>query len=332
MPGYLRPHTQRIVPNDSERSRLADANGADPNSFWVELTFAPHTKLLVGVDENLHSALGGDSHFQVHEPLADGETTKQFATFAYGAESPLNYFAFCNSAGRMSHMNVLCSAADAGAAVKLVKGGVEPLLAHLCITFNAPVNVSRIRVIQGATGITYSTVFHQAYPIVDAPADGFGVWVAEDFRAIRFYREALSATSPKYQLLCYYKVLELLLDMQAKRAPQANPSDAKARVSVERFREEPWLRIHIDPSLLDRIRDKKYTWIKTEVLRPVRDKVAHALLKESDGSWHSDEEVVPYLPIAKRMAENLIRQHQVTLRYRPPVSAENASDDDHGLG
>lgn len=316
MPGYLRPHIKKTVPSDHEKADLISKNDGDSGDFWVELTFCPQFILHRSPGEEApHSALGGDSHFQIHEALPPGEAKRRVATVSYSGEQQLlRYFVFCNAAGRMSHINVRCQAVDSDAAEKTAKKGIEPLFAHLCVTFNAPVNVLRIRVMENSTGVTSSTLFHQTYPIVDVSAEAFSAWVGNDYRAIHFYREALSTTSPKYQLLCYYKVIELLLELQAKRASQERQAGNSVNMIVERFSDEQWLADHISPELLGQIVGKKYTWIKDKVLRPVRDKVAHALLKETDSFEHHDEEVFPYLPIAKVMAEKLIAQNRVTLR------------------
>jgi hypothetical protein len=133
-----------------------------------------------------------------------------------------------------------------------------------------------------------------------------GYWVPEDTRVLDFYREALNSTSPKYQFLCYFKVVELVLSLRAERDSLARKQGKKVKRVRDLLLEEKWFLEHLSDDLKPTVLGKKFTTIKERVLRPIRNKIAHALVRDDDGTRLRDDEIFPYLPVAKLMSDKLL--------------------------
>lgn len=132
-----------------------------------------------------------------------------------------------------------------------------------------------------------------------------GYWVPKDTRVLDFYREALNATNPKYQFLCYFKVVELILNLRTERDSLARKQGKKVKRVRVLLLEEKWFLEHLSQDV-KKLLGKKFTTIKDNILRPIRNKIAHALVEEDDGTELRDDEIFPYLPVVKLMSERLL--------------------------
>ena len=66
------------------------------------------------------------------------------------------------------------------------------------------------------------------------------------------------------------------------------------------------LTCHLYQDIQARLVGQKFTSLNDNILRPLRNRIAHGLLEDSDDEIASDEEVYPYLPVVKYIAEQLI--------------------------
>lgn len=218
------------------------------------------------------------------------------------------YFFYCNASGRLSHANLHCQAKNFEHAIDIAKKNLDPFLSGWSVRFNIPLYIFRIRAMEESTDIVHSIFYHQFYPEIHTTLEDIirGYWLPEDMRVFDFYREALNTTSPKYQFLCYYKVIELVLSLREKRDLQTRNKGKKHKRNIELFMEEEWFMPHLSDDLKPLVLGKKFTIIRNSVLRPIRNKIVHALMKNDDSYHLSDEEIFPYLPIAKLMAHQLL--------------------------
>lgn len=310
MPGYLRPHVQIVVPppasptDSSKKDHLGN-----PGSYWVEFTFQLHWRLLTDdYHGDLRAGFIGDSHLVISDPIAT-EDDKKHVFSVRGVRSGNRYLLFCNRNGRLSHINVHLDASNFADALSLARLDLEPLLAGWFANFNVPFCIFRTRILEESSNIVHNVVYFQAYPTRRMSQEEMGqdYWFPEDQRVLEFYRDGLSATSPKYQFLCFYKVIELILLLRTNRDREARRNGVSRSVIPETLSIEDWFRSHLTPDVTRAVEGKKYTYIRDEVLRPLRNKIAHALTEDDDGMRVTDDEVFPYLPVAKLMAERLLR-------------------------
>jgi hypothetical protein len=154
------------------------------------------------------------------------------------------------------------------------------------------------------------------------------------------YREALNTNSAPYRYLCLYKIIEGLLQRRYRLAAQARQlGQEPRRFQLERVpgrREEfvPWLNaiFSIRPAWDDMALEqlfvpaavgRSFGHVLENSLRPLRDKVAHALSEPSgELTMSADEllhlrEVNKWLPLTKCVVRRMIKDEFPTqfLRY-----------------
>ncbi len=108
MPGYLRPHVQTIFPGPQDPKYTPEQNSlGGRGSYWVEFTFQPSPILQSSLKaEELRTGFIGDSHLAINDPLPDGVERKHVFTVRE-ANIDREYFMYCNSHGRLSHVKEL---------------------------------------------------------------------------------------------------------------------------------------------------------------------------------------------------------------------------------
>jgi len=299
MPGYLRPHIQIILPGPGDPTYKPGQNPeGGPGWYWVELTLHPHPILFSEIDRtSLRNDFIGDSLVNLSGPLSVGENREHIFTIQL-RNTNLEYFVYCNQKGRLSHFNIRCQASNFQESIKAARNNIQPFLSGWATRFNIPIYVFRIRALEEATNIRQNILYHQLYGPVTVSYEeidrlyGF----PKDTRLISFYHEALNSSSPKYQFLCYFKVIELVLGLRGKKKVRRRDT----------LPDEEWFRLHLTPDLQARLIGKKITAIRDNALRPIRNRIAHGLLDEDVDGDISNEEVYPYMPVAKLMAERLL--------------------------
>lgn len=318
MPGYLRPHIQTIYPGPQDPKYTPEHDPAGrEGSYWVEFTFQPNPLLKSDLGEQeLRSGFIGDSHLVISDPLPQGTDRKHVFTVRDSKEIG-ECFVYCNTHGRLSHVNFLCHAEHFDSAIELAKTNFEPFLSGWSARFNTPLYIFRIRALEESSNIVRNILYHQLYPEIHISLEDMNreYLFPEDSRVLDFYREALNATNPKYQFLCFFKVIELVLNLRTKRDSVSRKEGNRVKRTRDLLLEEKWFMQHLSDELKPFVIGKKFTTIRNDVLRPIRNKIAHALVKDDDGYRLSEEEIFPYLPIAKLMAQRLLlaeSQEQLT--------------------
>jgi hypothetical protein len=311
MPGYLRPHVQTVFPGSSDPKFRKEQNPTgDRGSYWVEFTFQVNPRLSSEESPKaLRQDFIGDSLLIIGKPLASGETRKHVFTIRTGPNSSMEYFVYCNKSGFLSHINIRYTAGSFDEAISCAQDNIKPFFSVWSARFNVPIIVFRIRALEEATNVVRNIVFHQFYTKKDIDATDLNrtYWCPADVRAIAFYHDALNATSPKYQFLCYFKVVELVLGLRAKLALKKEPSRRRKK---EVLPDEEWFKLHLDSELQARLIGKKFTAIRDDVLRPIRNRIAHGLLDEKNACRPEDQiadnEIYRFLPVLKLIAERLL--------------------------
>lgn len=160
------------------------------------------------------------------------------------------------------------------------------------------------------TEITQITMFHQIYPRVRVPETEItnnSWWYPDDTRLLDLYREALNTTSPKYQFLCFFAVIELATRIRKKKRA-VDSVDHGNHPARERFDEPDWFRKILTSEVQAQVIGKKLSYVHEKILRPLRNQIAHALVEENndESKLMLDDCIYPYLPVAKRLAERLL--------------------------
>ena len=184
----------------------------------MEFTLAPQPLLRAELSrEQLRSGFIGDSHLVISEPLPEDEDRKHVITVK-DSRGGVDFYIYCNAYGRLSHVNFKCDADCFDDALANAQLYVNPFLSSWATQFNTPLFVIRIRELESTTQISRNTLYHQMYPDVQITREQLEgtFWYPRDSRIFDYYREALNATNPKYQFICYFRVIELILGLRAR--------------------------------------------------------------------------------------------------------------------
>jgi hypothetical protein len=294
-----------------------------PGVYTVEFTLQPPSRVVLH-DENYSADpdLPGGSLLAIAKPSPRDERdvariSVDVTSVQKSAVEPiavLRYEFLPNAEGFLSTIKVRLRAEGAADAEEMALKNLLPLLSEWSFVHDVPLDIARIRTEEEATRTCRCLYTRQAYQKValeTARYHGFGQ-LAEQYHPLVFYREALSAVSPLYQFLCYYKVLELVKSIRRRKADAAKKAGSKAPVFTERLVENAWLKKNVNTDLLTQVVGKTFPDIQLNVLRPVRVRVAHAFLEDEDPTTRAAEEllntteVYKMLPLVKYMARSMV--------------------------
>lgn len=240
---------------------------------------------------DLRSDQGGDSYLEVPpgrdvnaavmdlvvaEP-ADGDAVPAGTPPAPPREHHMEGFA--NAHGRLARLVVAhVPAEDQGAARVRVLSALRPVLAHWSFMLDRPMRIGRV-VVQCETTKDIWTVARAPFtPTRNAPPLAGGVPPGLAL-AFEYYAEALGASSPTFEYLCYYKAAEAL-----RRYRDGIQKELRSRgqlsLTFDRFLADA------PPELwgpdVGRLAPRTFKDVLDHELQDARNAVAHAFLEDDD--------------------------------------------------
>jgi hypothetical protein len=142
------------------------------------------------------------------------------------------------------------------------------------------------------------------------------------------YREALLSNSPIDEFICYYRIVESIHGRWKRLSREAKSRGESVSFVAELYPATPealkefldeifvirpprWNDIIVGSLLLPEIVDKEFTLIDESYLNPLRDRVAHTILKPNLPELRADdalhvEQINRWLPITKCIARRLL--------------------------
>ncbi len=228
--------------------------------------------------------------------------------------SHLKFLLLPNDEGHLSTVFVSINANSMAEAAREAWIGFAPVLSKIAFIHDVPLEVYRIRTEERATKSASCTFTHHMYRQVGFDHNTFGPFgsVSMQYHPMVYYREALGASSPFYQYLCYYKVIEMVIKMRRERVVAAKREGKDPDVTTERLIENEWLTKNVEKRLLSSAIGKKVTELKDKLFRPVRNRIAHELLEDEEPTdtkaedLLNEEEVFKVLPLIKHVARLMI--------------------------
>ena len=198
-------------------------------------------------------------------------------------------------------------AADAQDARTKVYRALASSLSNIAAQLDMPISVYPSDMVELATGNRFISIVspHLESPLQIAPT----ATMPKEFRSmIALYREALNSNTAPFQFLCYYKILEGIrqrrerLISEAKAAGGEIPKAPRQVVPSDKTDFIPWLNaiygtgrswdfIMLESIFAPEARSKKFTQIIVDYLRPVRDRIAHAVLDSGELTLSADEDL-----------------------------------------
>jgi hypothetical protein len=204
---------------------------------------------------------------------------------------------------------------------------LAPTLSNWSIQRDVPMHISQIDSTEITTGNARTSLLN---PYLEAAwaVPGTGA-MSDDFRRYAsLYREALSSNSSAYQFLCFFKIIE---GIQARRG-RLNSDARRENREVRRYDERlpidraaclGWLKAVFygrpdwDPMSLtqifpDNVLGKKVSRVVESDLRPLRVKIAHAVLDSGEPTLMADEgldlqKIAQWLPLTKCIVRRMLK-------------------------
>ncbi len=274
--------------------------------------------------------LRGDSYLAIAAPAYRNPTVPNAFRFDIIANTPegrITFEGLPNDAGFLSQLRCDIAAADFTDALLRTLRALAPALSDIASQLDIPIAIGQTDVVELRTGnrhtrlLTTPAPAPMAIPGTAAPSDEYKLYAS-------LYREAVNSTNLRYQFLCYFKIIDAIYARRRRIAEAASRRGVDPMRIVERLpatagERAQWLnalfpvRGDMDDFFLDNtfpieVLGKKISYIFDRYLRPIRLRIAHAVLDSGELTLSPDEpneerELIKWLPITKCIARRLLK-------------------------
>lgn len=330
LPGILYYMTLRPFYKDQGDSRNTGGIQGLPGSYKVVFTLnRPGFSLLPEYSDHFGGDLKGDSHLSfIPSP---GQKPNNAMELRIETECEYGHFIFRlipNEQGFVSRIQVDSLQAEnfKDAELKAYQA-ISPELSNFSALFDIPMHIYQVDVIEIRTGMM---IIGKVSPFQEIIVSGsLSHALPVDYRKYAsFYREAVNCNSHNYQFLCFYKLIDGLLERrgrimrEAKEKGEEIPSVPREFVPILPEDQEAWFnslfptkrkleetdRLSIFPE--DVVSRNIYDIIDKE-LRQVRNRIAHSILDSGEDAVLIDnsrgiQELYKWLPLTKCLARHLL--------------------------
>ena len=217
-------------------------------------------------------------------------------------------------------------AASYGQAELMIMTILSPLISGFSMYLDAPIHVEMIRLKEISSSRIYSRMQSEFWPVWLGPS-GFQPKLDRKFvHYAGVYREAICSNSPSFRFLCLFKILESIEFRRARMASEAKAAGKEfQRQSKERIPNTPeelqeflkgvypypWLKawdpISIRQLSVPEALGKSVQSVLDSHLRPIRNKISHALMKDGElgvgvDNFQAMQSVHKWLPLLRCIA------------------------------
>jgi len=268
-----------------------------PGRFRVQFLFSrPGRAKFADTEPSFLNSIVGDSHIGIAKPIKDrsGDDIESLKFLTHGEGWSLEFSGFVNERGYLGKMVVELAAQNTIEAERIAYRALSPFLSNWSMTLDVPVNIETVQVTDLST---HTDTLQIRAPFIEMrPGSGVGPLLSDEFcQYASLYREALNSTSPFYRFLCLYKLIESIYLRRTEKAKLSRERGEAVRTyadSIYLTHEAitgillwiyPWRNSLLDDlaiaqALPAEARGKKFTRIREEYLRPLRDGIAHGLM------------------------------------------------------
>lgn len=291
--------------------------------------------------------LKGDSHLAITRPAfitPQNEGADQIRVYTNTSAGRFEFDGYPNERGFLGKL-VLNSVDALGfddAELKAFRA-LAPTLSTWAIQRDIPLRVFQIDSTEINTGNSRTSLVTPWLEMVFAvPPEGN---MTDEFRRYAsLYREALNSDTPAYQFLCFFKIIEGVQGRRARMAADARsrgeqPKRHEERLPADRadcghwlgaifYSRPPWDRMTIEQIFLTEVLGKKFSHIIDSQFRPLRVRIAHALLDSGEPTLLADEgldlqRLVKWLPLAKCIARRMLK-NEFPAEFLPFVAEDGS--------
>lgn len=307
--------------------------GGAPGHYRVVFTFSrPGFSIQPENSFSFEGGIEGDSHLAISPPAIQWSGPNPPVTIHVMTLTPMGKHVFRGLPNKNGFLGKLVldqiDSTDLKAAYRAAYGAIGSFLSASSVYSDIPLNIFQADVTELRTGnsaLFYVNSYRDAAP-GRLPDDA----LPPDFRLYAsLYREALNTSSPRYQLLCFFKIIEGIRQRNARKVAEARdlglsiPPRPRESIPAERKEQIAWMdsifpqarvwdEMTLESTFVSEALGKKVNWVIDEHLSKIRTRVAHAFLDSGEPTFSSDDaterdEVLHWLPLAKCIARLLLR-------------------------
>lgn len=334
MPGMLQ--YLGFVSGQPPKDPRQPMQGGGAGLYKVVLTLArPGKPLLPEGQVTSFENMQGDSHLAIADPAYHPPTIAAddgVASILFQPETEDGKFNLIGKPNARGFLGQVIAEAmpgkDAQDARTKVYRALASSLSNISMQLDIPFYVYQSDMIELSTGNRFISIIspHIERPMEIAPTGT----MSKEFRSLAaLYREALGSNTPPFQFLCYFKILEGIrkrrrqLIAEAKAVGTEIPKSPVQIVPVDETQFIPWLNavygvgrpwdfIMLESIFVKEARGKKINQIIDDYLRPVRDRIAHAVLDSGELTLSADEdldmrEIYKWLSLMKCIVRHMLK-------------------------
>jgi len=333
LPGYMNSYMlrSRFPPGDP---RNDGGNDGLPGLYSITFVLSrPGTSLTDGFLHPGVSMLDGDSHLRIAKPKGKRQESDIQAVKIFSEYGPakFEFTGYPNENGFLGKVEVEVEAAnfdDARFGSWHAHHALATLLSTWSLRYDIPFVIAKTEITETRTGSMWHTLEQPFSPTNLASLSSASLPDSRPYTSL--YREAVSTNSSTYQFLCLYKILESVRERRARLNSEAKLRGIQLNRPKEIFpsteqemnallgdifpHRDPqgWSEDTLRSLLLPELKGKKFNGIFDDLLRPIRNVLAHAILDEGELKYSPDsakdqQEVIRYLPAVKCVVRSMLR-------------------------
>ena len=275
--------------------------------------------------------LQGDSHLAIAKPaysIGPDDDIKEVKLMVQTEDGPFELIGTPNKKGFLAQITAdpIYATDHQNARTKVIRA-LSSALSNISIQLDMPLQVYQADVINLKTHDRILSIIspHRENAMSVAPSGA----LSKEFRAsASLYREALNSNTPVFQFLCYFKIIEAIQERRERLIRELKAAGGTPSVPVNIVPSDPaefvswlsaiyhvgrdWDFITLESIFVPEARGKKINRIVEDYLRPIRVRIAHAVLDSGELALSADEEmdvreVYKWLPLTKCIVRHLLK-------------------------
>ena len=266
-------------------------------------------------------ALEGDSHLILPEQAGESGPEARSASVTYTSpEGEQTVFELAaNRQGRLGKIATVLRAESAEDARKTAYRLLNPFLCDLSFRYDVPVEVLQMNVAELSTltlGGMKQADFHEK---VFDPGEFFGTGLS--YEAIpnyefftRLYREGANSSSADYGFLCFFRIVEGIVELRRRRVAEQEGRPKKAIPKPDVFFEDEVVEVGGSDNPFPEELQGQSMWGAFKRLEDERVKVGHAFLHDEDPVQGHEDVITDRLEGEERAATRRSQARYISRR------------------
>ncbi|HXM21446.1 MAG TPA: methylamine utilization protein MauJ [Terriglobales bacterium] len=310
-------HVMNVFKNGDPRNAIP-IQGAEGDYKVTFVLWRPGFNLQPENNCSFATGLRGDSHLAITKPAfvpPGNPDADQIRIYGRTEDGAFQFAGFPNERGFLGKIeSASFKARDRADAEKKAYRALASSLSNWSIHLDVPLEVYQIdtvEMITGNTQMSLTTPYWEAPFAVTPTAE-----MKPEFRGYAsLYREALGSNSTVYRFLCFYKITEGILSRRTRLAEEARSTGQPVTRHHEYLPQKPeeiavwlnaifpirrtWDAMALESVVPPEVRGRRFGYVISNILQPLRVDIAHALSSKSRELTMSVDELLHIEKISK---------------------------------